>query len=238
MTGPPARDPFSGSHVLVADDDPVSRMLVRAVLEELGHRVLEAEEGEQAWQAFVRERPPMVVLGVEMPRADGLEVCRRIRELDTARETFVLVVTARDGDDELRTILDAGADDYLAKPTTPEHLRARLTIAARRRAQDQARRSAESELARARWLAGIGETTIALQHEINNPLAALLGHAELMHMDAVQRGERSEGVEVVLEQARRIAAIMRRLAALKNPQTVEYVGGARMLDLSRGQRER
>ena len=226
------------TRALVADDDPVARLLVKAVLEELGHVVLQAADGEEAWRMFLDERPPLVVLDVEMPKADGLEVCRRIRETEQSRATFVLVVTARDGDDELRTILDAGADDYLAKPATPEHLRARLTIADRRRAQDQARRSAEEELARARWLAGIGETTIALQHEINNPLAALLGHAELMHMDATQRGDHNEGVEVVLEQARRIAAIMRRLAALKNPQTVEYVGGARMLDLSWDKRER
>jgi DNA-binding response OmpR family regulator len=226
------------SRVLVADDDPVARALVKAVLEELGHSVLQAPDGEEAWTMFLNERPPLVVLDVEMPRADGLEVCRRIREMEAARDTFVLVVTSRDGDDELRTILDAGADDYLAKPASPEQLRARLTIAARRRAQDEARRTAERELARARWLAGIGETTIALQHEINNPLAALLGHAELMYMDAEQRGERTEALEVVLEQARRIAGIMRRLAALKNPQTVEYVGGARMIDLSRGQRER
>ncbi|MDE3127773.1 MAG: hypothetical protein KGL38_07190, partial [Gemmatimonadota bacterium] len=82
------------------------------------------------------------------------------------------------------------------------------------------------------WLAGIGETSIALQHEINNPLSALLGHAELMMMDEKERGEENEHVRVIHEQARRIADVMKRLRRLRDPRTVEYVAGARMLDLS------
>jgi len=131
-------------------------------------------------------------------------------------------------------VLDAGADDYVSKPTTPENLRARLEIAARRIAQAEARRAAEAELARARWLAGIGETTIALEHEINNPLSALLGHAELLLMDReLTVGQRDE-LQLVREQAARIADVVRRLAKLKNPSSVEYSSGARMIDLSTG----
>jgi nitrogen-specific signal transduction histidine kinase len=111
-------------------------------------------------------------------------------------------------------------------------MRARVIIAERRMAQDRARREAESELARARWRAGIGETAIALQHEINNPLSALLGHAELLLMEYKDRGEQNEQLDIILEQARRIADVVKRIAKLRNPQTVEYIQGARMLDLS------
>ena len=95
-----------------------------------------------------------------------------------------------------------------------------------------ARRTAEAELARSRWLAGIGETTIALEHEINNPLSALLGHAELLLMDRSLAAEHQEQLHIIQEQAARIAQVVRRLAKLKNPQSVEYLAGARMLDLS------
>lgn len=218
--------------VLFADDDVISQTLLAAVLTHLGHESRGARDGGQAWELFQAEPVPLVVLDVMMPVLDGLEVCRRIRAHPAGRETFVLVVTARDGRDDLAEVLDAGADDYVSKPSTPENLRARLAIAARRIAQEEARRAAEAELARARWLAGIGETTLALQHEINNPLAALLGNAALIEARIVGPDEYEETIAVIAEQARRIAAVVRRLASLRDPQSVEYHAGARMLDLS------
>ena len=141
-------------------------------------------------------------------------------------------MTARDGREDLDAVLAAGADDYVTKPSSPENLRARLAIARQRIIQNTAQRAAEDELARSRWLAGIGETTIALEHEINNPLSALLGHAELMLMEkGLLEGQR-EQLRVIQEQAARIADVVRRLGKLKNPQTVEYLAGARMIDLS------
>ena len=220
--------------VLFADDDIIARTLLAAVLTHLGHEATAAEDGAQAWEMFQQSPAPLVILDINMPVLDGLEVCRRIRAHEAGRDTFVLVVTARDGRDDLTEVLDAGADEYVMKPSSPENLRARLEIAARRIANDRARHTAESELARARWLAGIGETTIALEHEINNPLSALLGHAELLLMDNDLGGEQRDQLQLIREQAARIADVVRRLARLKNPQSVEYLSGARMIDLSKG----
>ncbi|MEP7001754.1 MAG: response regulator [bacterium] len=218
--------------VLFADDDPIARSLLAAVLADLDHDVTVADNGALAWDAFQAAPSPLVVLDISMPGIDGLEVCRRIRSHPAGRETFVLILTARDRRDDLASVLEAGADDYVTKPSSPENLRARLAIAQRRIAQDIARRNAEAELAKSRWLAGIGETTIALEHEINNPLSALLGHAELLLMDGGLRDDQLEQLRVIQEQAARIAQVVRRLAKLKNPQSVEYLGGSLMLDLS------
>ena len=218
--------------VIFADDDVLARTLTAAVLADLDHDVTVADNGEKAWEAFQAAPAPLVVLDINMPGMDGLEVCRRIRTHEVGRETFVLILTARDGRDDLANVLEAGADDYVTKPSSPENLRARLEIAKRRIAQDTARRTAEAELARSRWLAGIGETTIALEHEINNPLSALLGHAELLMMDRDMSADHMEQLVIIKEQAARIAQVVRRLAKLKNPRSVEYLGGALMLDLS------
>ena len=223
--------------VLVADDDPTTRALLCAVLVELGHDAEEAADGDDAWRRFQEFRHPLVVLDIEMPKLDGLEVCRRIRSSDEKRETFILVLTGRDHPEDLAAVLDAGADDYVTKPTSVENVRARIVIADRRSAQDAARRKAEVDLAVARWRAGIGEAAIALQHEINNPLAALLGHAELLLMEFKDRGEQNEQAQIILDQARRIGEVVKRIAKLRNPQSVEYVEGARMLDLSSGTEE-
>ncbi|MFL5620451.1 MAG: response regulator [Gemmatimonadaceae bacterium] len=220
--------------VLFAADDVISRTLLAAVLTHAGHESRSASDGGQAWALFQAEPVPLVILDVVMPVHDGLEVCRRIRAHPAGRETFVLIVTLHDVRDDLAEVIDAGADDYVSQPSTPENLRARLEIAARRIAQEEARRAAEAELARARWLAGIGETTIALEHEINNPLSALLGHAELLLMDDDLTAEQRDELQIVRAQAARIADVVRRLAKLRNPTSVEYPSGARMIDLSKG----
>lgn len=220
----------SAPRVLVADDDPIVRLLLVAVLAEIGLETEVAADGAEAWRIFEEWRPDLVVLDVDMPVVDGLEVCRRIRETDETRSVFVMFLAGRDQPETLEALLDAGGDEFVAKPTTPEDLRARLMVARRRISQDAAQRRAESELARARWLSGIGEATLSLQHEINNPLSALLGNAELMLMELKDRGEQNELLEVIHEQALRIAEVVRRLRQLKNPESVDYVGGSRMIN--------
>jgi CheY-like chemotaxis protein len=217
--------------VLFADDDAIARTLLCAVLNDLGHDVVTAEDGERAWELFQDAPVPLVVLDINMPGMDGLTVCRLIREHAVGRDSFVIVLTARDARDDLTAVLAAGADDYVTKPSSPENLRARLEIAGQRIVQNDARRAAEAELARSRWLAGIGETTIAIEHEINNPLSALLGHAELLLMEEGLSADQTDSLRIIQEQAARIAEVVRRLARLKNPQSVEYLAGSRMLDL-------
>jgi len=176
----------------------------------------------------------MVILDWQMPGLDGLEVCRRIRAHAEGDITFVLMVTARDRADDLTSVLDAGADDYMSKPVTPDNLQARLRIAERRIEVSRARRTAEEELRRARYLAGIGETTLALHHEINNPLAALLTHTSLIQSGIMGEGEVKESLGLIAEQARRIAEVVKRLGDIERQQramSVEYLNEARMLDL-------
>jgi DNA-binding response OmpR family regulator len=220
--------------VLLADDDAFMRLLHEEVLRACGHEPIVASDGTEAWSTFERETPPLVILDWQMPGLDGLEVCRRIREHPQGDTTFVLVVTARDGAEDLTTVLDAGADDYLSKPVTPDNMQARLRIAERRIEVSRARKTAEEELRRARYLAGIGETTLTLQHEINNPLAALLTNASLIQSGVLTDEETKDAIVVIEEQARRIADVVKRLRKIereRSAMSVEYLGDARMIDL-------
>jgi len=219
--------------VLIADDDDTIRALVSSVAASLGYEPLIATDGASAWQLYEEHRVPLAVVDIEMPAMDGLELCRKIRAADQRHDTFIVVLTGRSTHEDLGQVLEAGADDYLSKPTSPNNLRARLVIAQRRMAQEAKRRAAEEALAKARWLAGIGETSIALQHEINNPLSALLGHAELLMLDEQEGATPNEHIHVIYDQARRIAEVVKRLGKLRDPHTVEYVAGSRMLDLSK-----
>lgn len=223
--------------VLLADDDAFMRLLFEEVLRSCGHEPIAASDGREAWAAFEREVTPMVILDWQMPGYDGLEVCRRIRAHPEGDTTFVLLVTARDGADDLTAVLDAGADDYMSKPVTPDNLQARLRIAERRIEVSRARKVAEEELRSARYLAGIGETTLTIQHEINNPLAALMANVSLIRAGVLDVRETRDAVVVIEEQARRIAEVVKRLRQIeaeRSAMSVEYLGKARMIDLRGG----
>ena len=217
---------------IIADDDLMMQALLRVLLEQRGHEVVAVGDGLAAWEAVQRGGAQLVVLDWQMPGLDGVEVCRRLRAANGGDRPYVLLVTAREGADDLHTALDVGADDYLAKPMTPPQFWARVAIAERRIAQNEARWAAEAELARSRWLAGVGATALAVQHEINNPLAALLSHTALLAAEPALGDSVAEDVRIIDEQARRIAHVVRRLAALGAPRTVEYLAGVPMLDLS------
>ena len=218
--------------VIYADDNPIARTLLGAVLEELGHESAGFEDGEQAWVAYQAEPAPLVVLDLRMPGVDGLELCRRIRAHDAGPDTFILIVTAHDDPHGLKAVLDAGADDYVSKPSSPKSLRARIEIAERRRRQTEALRAAESDLARARWLAGIGETALAMEREISGPLHTILEKSSRLLEDTSFTDDQRDQLRIISEQGARLAGVIGRAVNLESPQSVEYFGGARMIDLS------
>ncbi|HXB26907.1 MAG TPA: response regulator [Gemmatimonadaceae bacterium] len=218
--------------ILVADDDEAMRDLVEAVLTSAGHSVVTAADGLAAWAAFEREAPELLVLDWQMPGLSGVDLCEKVRRSSTGQHTFILMATARGATDDLRRVLAAGADDYLSKPLTPETLATRITIAERHMAVDLERRQAVDALQRAQWLAGIGETAIAIQHEVNNPLTALLGNVALLEDNTMTAEERAQCLRTIAEQAVRIGAVVRRLSNLRDPRSVEYIRGSRMIDLS------
>jgi DNA-binding response OmpR family regulator len=216
---------------LIADDDTLMRTLTTHAVRERGHDILEASDGEQALHIFDAEHPQLVIVDWNMPSMTGVDVCRRIRASEWSRETFVVMLTARDAGEDLLAALDAGVDDYVTKPVMLSHLRARIAIAERRVEQNAARWRAEGELAQSRWLAGVGELAIALQHEINNPLASLISHASLLSASTTLVPDDATTVEILLTEARRIASVVKRLTSIRQPQSVEYAGKMRMVDL-------
>jgi phosphoserine phosphatase RsbU/P len=118
--------------VLVADDEPVSRTVVAAILRKGGYTVQLASDGEQAWAALQQDDPPhMAVMDWMMPGLDGPEICRRVRSIDTQTPTYVILLTSRDASADIVAGLRAGADDYVTKPPNEDELLARVNVGAR-----------------------------------------------------------------------------------------------------------
>ena len=106
--------------ILVVDDDPLIRRLVATTLEDVaGFDIVEAGDGEEALAVAARERPDLVFLDIDMPRLDGIEVCRRLRAAPATAGATIVMLTAARGDVAERDAGAAGADLYLTKPFSP-----------------------------------------------------------------------------------------------------------------------
>ena len=115
--------------LVVEDDGPIRRMLERTLAAE-GYGVSGVGDGAAALAAIEREEPDLLVLDIGLPGPDGLAVCQRVRE--TGRTLPILLLTARDAVPDRVVGLDAGADDYLAKPFAADELLARVRALLRR----------------------------------------------------------------------------------------------------------
>lgn len=112
--------------VLVVDDNPVSRELIREVLEDSGRRVLEAENGEEALKKIAEEKPDIVLLDIQLPIYDGYEVLRRVRTILKLDKLPVLAVTAYAMKGDFERALAAGFDAYITKPIDAAALRVQV----------------------------------------------------------------------------------------------------------------
>ena len=126
--------------ILLAEDEVALRDFVSRNLHARGFEVLEASNGLEAMALWEREDPHLLILDIMMPRMDGLEVCKRVREHSAVP---IIVLTALDAESDKVTALDLGADDYLTKPFGVEELLARVRAVLRRTQSDMISRADE-----------------------------------------------------------------------------------------------
>jgi len=118
--------------ILAVEDDTVARMVLRKALDSLGHEVIEASNGEEAWRRLNQEPVRVVVSDWLMPKMDGLELCRQIRARAGAEYLYFILLTGNNATAEnQREAAEAGVDDFLTKPLNVEELWRRLRVAER-----------------------------------------------------------------------------------------------------------
>ncbi|MDX1952741.1 MAG: response regulator [Verrucomicrobiota bacterium] len=179
--------------VLAVDDQRDALRLLQIRLQNAGYECLTASDGPTALALLARENVDIIILDVMMPQMDGFEVCRRIKSEERTRDIPILFLTAKfETEDKVRG-LEAGGHDYLSKPVEQPELLARTRSALRVKSlQDQLKgrlelqqtiSSLQQGMLSEHWQKTLGQLAASLAHEINNPLAAALGSAQLLAME-------------------------------------------------------
>nr|NJM03878.1 response regulator [Desulfobacula sp.] len=187
--------------ILIAEDDYVSRLLVKKAVGKSGHDIIEAENGRLAWELFLEQSPDMVISDWMMPEMDGITLCQKIRASGKKAYSYIILLTAKDKMTDLVEVFDAGADDYIVKPFKPDELRSRIKTGERiihlERSHhqlqedlilqngklDEALRElkiTQGHMLQSEKMASIGQLAAGVAHEINNPIGFIGSNLEAL----------------------------------------------------------
>jgi signal transduction histidine kinase len=174
-----------GEHLLIAEDDAAAARVLRMILEQSGYRVSVAADGETALK-FLDEQgaPDMLLLDWMLPGVSGLEICHYARQRWDALRLPILMVTAKTDPESVYAAFDAGASDYVGKPFRGAELRARIQSHLRTRRLWEERQTMEEHLAERDKLFTLGLLSGSVAHDLNNPLAVISAHAQLLQRRA------------------------------------------------------
>ncbi len=170
--------------ILIAEDDKMTRIILRQQLKKWGYDIFEAENGQQAYEILSAENPPSIaVLDWMMPEMSGIDTCKKLKN-DGQNQTYIIILTSKDSNEDIVEALEAGADDFISKPVNSAVLHSRLNVAKRtteyrnklasyaHEMEDLAQQRAE-QLVHADRLITIGTMASSIVHEINNPLSVI-----------------------------------------------------------------
>ncbi len=169
---------LDSARVLIVDDEDITRMMLRRVLEEAAYQVLEASNGLEAVELSLAERPDLVLMDVRMPVMNGFDACRAIRDKPAIRNTPVLILTSLDDVVAVQFAFEAGATDFITKPINWALLAQRVRYALRARQTEIQLRESEAQLARAQRIARLGHWRYAMDAawlSLSDELCQLLG---------------------------------------------------------------
>jgi signal transduction histidine kinase len=193
-------------HVLIVDDVPANRLLMRDLVEAQGHTVREASNGVEALEMVERSLPDVILLDIQMPFIDGLETCRRLKADPRTASVPVLLVTALGSREQRIEGIRAGANDFVTKPVDATDLMLRVGNAIALRhlyTQLQAQFRTLQRLERLR-----DDLVHMMIHDLRSPLSAQLSNLELLLERGILEGDDAEMLNDVAQLARRIAAMV------------------------------
>jgi phosphoserine phosphatase RsbU/P len=205
--------------ILIAEDDFTSRIMLAAILQKVGHDVIHVDNGAEAYQVLQKpDAPCLAILDWMMPKMDGLEVVCRIRARDLQQQPYMILLTARGAKSDIIAGLNAGADDYIAKPYDSQELHARINVGRRMI-------NLQNELRNRDKLQGVLEMAGAVCHELNQPLQIVSGFSELLMLDMNNNDPKFKAIREIKSGIDCIGKLTRKIMQISKYRTKEYLGG-------------
>jgi signal transduction histidine kinase len=189
--------------VLIVEDNPDLRSFMTRSLNTL-YRLENAGDGIEGLEKARSFLPDLIISDIMMPRMDGYEFTRNIREDASLERTPIILVTAKSGGEAVVEGFDVGANDYLPKPFEVRELKARVAAHLKTHSLEKNLNERESRLS------AIGKMTSSIVHDLRNPLTAIIGFAEIAKQDASEAGieEVSEDMDPILSESNRLARMI------------------------------
>lgn len=214
------------SRVLLVEDEADTKFIVTRLLEKNKFNVKVVNNGKEALDVIDTYRPKVILADWTMPVMDGLELCKRIKSEEKYQLIYYIMLTSRSSLNDRIKGLEAGADDFLVKPTENPELLARVRSGIRIY-------DLQVELQRVEHSKAIVEMACTIGHKFNNPLASLVIAVDslIADLDEAKKNESSEDIEVIKQSIDRIKTLVHELTRLEDPQIINYLDQQGMIDL-------
>ena len=211
--------------VLIAEDDLTSRTILQAILTSWGYEVVATADGKSALAAMQQpDAPNLALLDWMMPGMEGPAVCNELRKLKRRDPVYMILLTSKGEREDIVQGLEAGADDYIAKPYNNEELRARVQVGKRIV-------TLQNELREWEKLQGVLEMAGAVCHELNQPLQSISGYSELLLMDLNDDDPKYQMLNKIKLQVDRLGELTRKIMKITRYKSKPYLSKSRIIEI-------
>ncbi|MBN1179128.1 MAG: response regulator [Anaerolineae bacterium] len=225
--------------ILIVDDTPDFARSVRPVLQSAGYIVRRVDSEDALFEALRSQPPDLILLEAALPETDGYDVARHLKAASDLPFVPVIVMKEQSTQADVAAALDAGADEFIAKPVENAELLTRVRAMLRLKAttdalteltatleqkveqRTQELRRAQDSLRHAEKLSALGRLSASIAHEINNPLTAILGHIYLIKQDLVPTSPSRGDLDVVEREVNTISKLVQQLRDFSKPPVRE-----------------
>ncbi len=217
----------SKSTVFVVDDSPVSTKVISRMLKKNSdYYSVKILDGPECIKKAKEVKPDLILLDIQMPGMNGIEVCKVLRKDEQTYDIPVIFVTASTDNETLKEAFESGGTDYVRKPVNKIELLARIKSVL-------IQKKLEKRLMEKEKLNGVLEMAGGICHDLNQPMQVVSGYSELLLMDMGKENSAYPYIKMIKEQTDEMGSITRKLMRITKYETKDYIEGSRIIDIDK-----